>query len=209
MHMETLNEKQLKAFHYIRNCLVHQGRSPTVREVMRELGYSSSNSAAVIIENLIDKGFLKRRKDRRFQIVENIEIEQEGERTAQVPLVGEVPCGAPVLSEENIEARIPVSEKLARPPYNYFLLRARGNSMDLVGIQDGDFVLVRQQSTANNGDYVMALVDGEATIKEFRRDRNVILLKPKSSNKSYKPIIATSDLLIQGVVITAIPNFEE
>ncbi len=176
---------------------------------MQELGYSSPNSAAVIIENLINKGFVKRRKDRRLQVVENMEIEQEGERTVQVPLVGKAPCGTPVLSEENIEAKIRVSEKLARPPHNYFLLRASGNSMDLAGIQDGNLLLVRQQSTANNGDYVVALVDGEATIKEFRRDKNVILLKPKSSNESYKPIITTSDLLIQGVVISSIPNFEE
>ena len=202
--LEKLNQKQLQAFRYIRNCLVHKGRAPSVRDVMKELDYSSPNSAAVVIESLINLGLFRRKRDKRLQLARDLEQEQEGERTVEVPLVGVVPCGTPVISDENIEAKILVSEKLARPPHTYFLLRARGDSMDLAGIGNGDLVLVRQQLTANNGDYVVAFVDGESTIKEFRREKKVILLKPNSSNKIHNPIIVSSELLIQGVVITAI-----
>lgn len=202
--MKKLNEKQLRAFRFIRNCLVHAGKSPSVRDVMNELGYSSPNSAAVIIESLIKFGLLQRREDKKLQLTQDLILDQEGERTIVVPLVGVVPCGTAVMSEENIEARISVSEKLARPPHNYFLLRANGDSMDLAGINDGDLVLVRQQPTAQNGDYIVALVDGESTIKAFRREKDVILLQPKSTNKEHKTIIVTSDFLVQGVVITSI-----
>lgn len=202
--MEMVNKKEFQAFRYIRNCLVHQGRSPSVREVMKELGYSSPNSAAVVIENLIGKGLLRRKSDKKLQLLAEITADHEEEKTVLIPLVGMAPCGVLILSDENIEARIPVSEKLARPPHNYFLLKAIGDSMDLAGIHGGDLVLVRQQPTANNGDCVVALVDGEATIKLFKPDRNVILLKPKSSNKEHKPIIASTELLIQGVVVNSI-----
>ena len=199
-----LNKKEFQAFRYIRNCLVHQGRSPSVREVMRELGYTSPNSAAVVIENLIEKGLLRRKTDKKLQVLTDITVEHEEEKTVMIPLVGTAPCGTPILSEENVEARIPVSEKLARPPYKYFLLRASGDSMDLAGIHDGDLVLVRQQPTANDGDRVVALVDGEATIKIFKRGSSAILLKPNSSIKEHKPIVASTELLIQGVVVNSI-----
>jgi repressor LexA len=101
---------------------------------------------------------------------------------------------------------IPVSQRLARPGAIYFLLRAVGNSMDLAGIGDGDLVLVRQQPVANEGDRVVALIDDEATIKEFRRRGNTIILAPRSSDKSHKPIILERDFMIQGLVIETIPN---
>lgn len=202
--MEKLNEKQLRAFRFIRNCLVHAGKSPSVRDVMKELEYSSPNSAVFVIESLIKIGLLQRRKDKKLQLARDLILDQKDERTVEVPLVGLVPCGTAVMSEENIEARIPVSEKLARPPHKYFLLRASGDSMDLAGINDGDLVLVRQQPTAENGENVVALIDGESTIKEFRRERDVVLLKPMSTKSEHKTIIVTSDFLVQGVVVASI-----
>ncbi|RIK82253.1 repressor LexA [candidate division KSB1 bacterium] len=204
--MEKLTEKQLQAFRYIRNSLVHDGRSPSVRELMDALEYNSPNSAALVIESLIKKRLLRRRKDKKLQMIREFDFNGVGERTREVPLVGTVPCGSPVLAEENIEAKIQVSEKLARPPHSYFILKARGDSMNAVGINDGDLVLVRQQPTASNGDYVVALVDGEATIKEFRQQKGIVLLKPRSTSKMHKPIVVTDDLHIQGVVVTAIPG---
>lgn len=204
--MEKLTKRQLQAFRYIRNALVHEGRSPSVRDVMDKLGYGSPNSAAFVIESLIKIGLLRRRKDKKLQLVKEMESDQANERTRLVPLVGSVPCGSPLLSEENIEAMIPVSEKLARPHYTYFFLRARGDSMNAADINEGDLVLVQQQSTAKNGDKVVALIDNESTIKEFQRQKNVVLLRPKSTNKSHKPIIVTNDFLIQGVVVASIPG---
>jgi repressor LexA len=125
-------------------------------------------------------------------------------QTVNVPLVGSAPCGTPVFAEENIECMYPVSTALARKPHRYFLLRAMGDSMNEKGIQDGNLVLVQQQPTAENGDTVVAVIDGEATIKEFHRQAQAVVLKPKSSNKRQRPIILTSHFLILGVVQTAI-----
>ena len=123
-----------------------------------------------------------------------------------MPLVGTVACGTPLLAEENIEAIIPVSVKLAKPHYKYFLLKASGDSMDQAGINDGDLVLVRQQPAAEIGDIVVALIDDEATIKEFHVSDETIILKPRSTNKQHKPIILTRGFQVQGIVITSIPN---
>ncbi|MBA7550151.1 LexA repressor [subsurface metagenome] len=129
-------------------------------------------------------------------------------QTIDVPLIGTVTCGLPVFAEENYEAMIPVSVKLARPPHKYFLLKVKGDSMNKKSINDGDIVLVRHQVTANNGDIVVALIDDETTVKEFNMYEDTIVLKPRSTNAAHKPIILTRDFQIQGVVVTSIPNLE-
>jgi len=80
--------------------------------------------------------------------------------------------------------------------------------MDQAGVQDGDLVLVRQQQQAQNGDKVVALIDNDATVKEFHRERESVVLKPKSKNKSHKPILLNEDFIIQGVVVATIPKFD-
>ena len=127
-------------------------------------------------------------------------------KTITVPLIGTVSCGFPILANENTEAMIPVTTDLAKPPAKYFLLRTKGDSMNLKGINDGDIVLVRQQSVAEPGDSVVALIDDEVTIKEFHPSSHAIVLKPKSKNKKHKPIVLTKDFQIQGVIVTTIPN---
>ena len=125
----------------------------------------------------------------------------------RIPLLGNAPCGNPFWSEENIEEYIDIEKSKIKNGYSYFILRAVGDSMNLAGINDGDLVLVRQQETAENGDTVVALVDNESTIKELHYSENVILLKPRSKNKSHKPIIVSEDFKIQGKVITTMSNF--
>ena len=141
-----------------------------------------------------------------MQLIKNLESDTMRAQTVDVPLVGTVACGVPMLAEENIEAMISVSINLARPPHKYFLLRAKGDSMDKKGINDGDLVLIRQQPIAENGDAVVALVDNEATIKEFHVFDEAIVLKPRSRNSQHKPIILTKDFQIQGIVVTSIAN---
>jgi repressor LexA len=204
---KTLNKTESEAVRIIRNSLVNKGGIPTVRELMTEMGYKSPRSAAVIIEQLIEKSVLRKKSDGTLQF---LDIEQEDTNSAQtidVPLLGSVACGAPILAEENVDAMIPVSVKLATPPHKYFFLRARGDSMDEKGINDGDMALVRQQYNANNGDVVVALIDDEATLKEFYHSGDSIILKPRSSNKKHQPIILTRDFRIQGVLVTTIPDF--
>lgn len=208
MPERELSPREAQALRFIRNSLIHQGKSPSVRDVQVELGYRSPRSAAVIIERLIDHRRVERRADGQFRIVRDFDDDPTHARTVLVPLVGEIACGIPLLAEENIEAMIPVSASLARTSHRHFLLRACGNSMDRAGINDGDLVLVRQQPVAESGDIVVALIDGAATIKEFQRRETVVLLKPQSTSATHRPLILTKDFQIQGVVITAIPEVE-
>lgn len=201
-----LNKIELEAVRIIRNTLIHKGYFPTVRELMNELDYKSPRSAAVVIEQLIGKGILKKKTDGSLQFIDIEEDENVRAQTVDVPLLGSVACGIPILAEENIDAMIPVSIKLAKPPHKYFFLRAKGDSMNEKEINDGDMVLVKQQSTANNGDIVVALIDDEATVKEFSRQGETIILKPRSNNKKHQPIILTRDFQIQGIVITSISD---
>ena len=124
--------------------------------------------------------------------------------TVKIPLLGIVACGMPIFAEENIEAEIPVSVKLIKRSYKYFLLKAFGDSMNKKGINNGDIVLIRQQQVAENGDLILALIDNEATIKEYQNNGNTIVLKPNSTNPDHQPIILTSDFRIQGIVETVI-----
>ncbi|MEE9349620.1 MAG: transcriptional repressor LexA [Flavobacteriaceae bacterium] len=124
--------------------------------------------------------------------------------TVLIPLVGMASCGLPIFAEENIEAQVPISIKLIKKGHRYFLLRAKGDSMNNSGINDGDLVLIRQQNQAINGDRVVALINDEATIKEYHHTGELVVLKPKSNNKKYQPIILTDDFRIQGVVESVI-----
>ncbi len=206
MNEKQLTKKESEAIRQIRNFLMRKGHTPSVRELKSLMGYRSPRSAAVIINQLISKGFLRRKPDGSLQFIKNLEGDVMRAQTIGVPLVGTVACGTPLLAEENIEAMIPVSVKLAKPHYKYFLLKASGDSMDQAGINDGDLVLVRQQPAAEIGDIVVALIDDEATIKEFHVSDETIILKPRSTNKQHKPIILTRGFQVQGIVITSIPN---
>jgi repressor LexA len=203
-----LRSKHTEALKYIRNQLMHHGRAPSVRDLMIALGYKSPRSASLIINDLIEKGFLKRRSNGTMQFVKDLEPDFSHARTVKVPLVGTVACGSPIFAEENIDGMIPVSVDIARPGSKYFFLRALGDSMNEAGINEGDLVLVRQQPVAEDGDIVVALIDDEATVKELRRTKDALILKPKSSNKKHQPIILTENFQIQGVVVTAVPNFK-
>ena len=202
-----LKPTERRALTLIRNRLVHFGQAPSVRELSAELGFQSPRSAALIIGKLIDEGYLKRREgDRALQLLKMPEDSDDRVSTVRVPLVGSAPCGAPLLAEQNIEAWYPVSIDLARPGGKYFLVRATGDSMDEAGIADGSLVLVKQQDIAGSGEMVVALVDDEVTIKQLRLSNSAAALMPRSSNRSHKPILATRDMRVQGVVVASISD---
>jgi repressor LexA len=175
---------------------------------MRELGYRSPHSAMLVLDHLIKEGFLRRTSKRQLEVHRDPDLERMNATTVDVPLVGNVACGRPLLANENVEMTVPVSRRLARPPHRYFLLRAFGDSMNKKGINTGDLVLVRQQPDADNGQVVVALVDDEATVKEIQKAPNAIVLKPHSTNPANKPIVLTEDFQLQGVVVATIPKFE-
>ena len=202
--LEALGLAERRAIREIRNSLMHVGRIPSMRELMSSLGYRSPRSASLIVGKLIKKGVLRRKKEGGLQFIKNLADDTSRAQTVDVPLIGTVACGTPMLAEENIQGMISVSTKLARPPHRYFLLKAKGDSMDQKGIEDGDLVLVRQQTTAKDGDTVVALIDDEATIKEFRIGGETFVLKPRSRNKQHQPIVLAKDFQIQGVVVTTV-----
>jgi len=118
----------------------------------------------------------------------------------KVPLLGTASCGMPILAIEDREGEVPVSSKLLKKGGNYFILRASGTSMNNAKIQDGDLILIRQQSTADNGERVVALIDEKATIKEYYQQGDMVILKPSSTDNTHQPIVLTKDFKIQGVV---------
>jgi repressor LexA len=207
MSEEALSMKSREALRHIRNWLMHQGRMPSMRELMGAMEYKSPRSPMLLIKELESSGFIEKKTGGGYRLVKDL-AEGRTVQTVSVPLVGTVTCGTPILAEQNIEAMIPVSTTLAKTGNEYFLLKAKGDSMDATGINDGDLILIRKQSTAENGQRVVALIDDEVTVKEFHRIGNIVRLIPRSTNKVHQPIILTNDFMVQGVVVATIPKLE-
>lgn len=205
MSEDKLGVKAKEALKHIRNWLMKYGKILSVRELMNEMGYRSPRSAMLLMDELEKNGFLERKPDGSFRMVKDLSTETMA-RTVLVPLVGNVTCGAPILAEENIEAMIPISTSLIKGTSKHFLLRAIGDSMNDAGINPGDLMLIRQQKVAENGQKIVALIDDEATVKEFQHKGEVVALMPRSKNHKHKPIILERDFQIQGIVIATIPN---
>lgn len=199
----NLNDKDKRAFALIRNKIVHYGKSPTLSDINEVTGGKSPRSASLVINRLIEAGLIKKIGR---QLVLTGSQTTASVSTIEVPLVGAVTCGSPVLAEENIQAYIPVSTGLAKKGFKYFLLRATGDSMDMVGINSGDLLLIRQQDTAEENEKVVALINDEATVKVFKKANGAVVLQPKSTNKDHKPIILTDNCMIQGVVVAVLPS---
>ncbi len=205
-YQNDLTEKQIEAIKLIRNHVVHMGSSPSVRKLMSLLGYKSVKATQDILRVLAEKRIIQKNEDGSYKLISDPDLGPSHAQTTNIPIVGFVACGSPILAMENVEAYIPISTSLAKNGGIYFLLHAKGDSMNLASINDGDLVLVRQQSTANNGDRVVALIDDEATIKAFHKEGGVVVLKPKSSNPIHKPIVLENNFQIQGVVVASFPN---
>lgn len=202
MNKNTRN-KDIEVLKFIRNMFINSGTGPSLREINGVTGGKSPRSASIILDRLEKDGFIKKENGK----IISIAFEKPNSvSTINIPLVGAVPCGAPMLAEQNIETYISVSTALAKKGSNYFLLRATGDSMNLAGINDKDILLVRQQETADNGEKVVALIDEEATVKILEKKDDVVILRPKSSNSSHKPIILSNNCQIQGVVVAVLPS---
>lgn len=207
MQDKELTNNELQALKVIRNHVVHHGTFPTVRYVMEELEYKSPRSVSVLLEKLHDKKYLRRTNTGLWNLSTNAAPEEGRVGTLKVPLVGDVACGVPIMAEENIQGYFAVSSNMTKPNSTYFLLRAKGDSMNLDGINEGDLLLVRQQQTANSGDIVIALIDDEATAKRIEFRPNCVLLHPNSTNPEHFPFILTEDFRVQGVVERVLSNF--
>lgn len=195
--MNTLTTKQQRVLVAIKEFVRTKNRMPTRQELANILGYKSVNSIQQYLSVLKIKGYLNINKNKSRGVV----VEDDKINIISIPLVGSVPCGTPVLAEENIEAYVPVDTLIIHnKPKDYFFLKAFGDSMDDEGIDDGDLLLIESKPTANPGEIVLALIGDEATIKIYKPNKDYIALVPKSKNPVHKPIILTNDVVIQGVV---------
>ena len=180
------------------------GGQPSVEELRCELGVASTRTVFRYLQMLEADGAIKRRPG--APGVKLLKPRAEGVQTRAVPVVGRVPAGALMLAEENIEGWIHLPKALARPASDkFFLLRVRGTSMNRakVGgntIEDGDLILVRQQPVARNGDIIVAMVDGEATVKTLVKAPGYVILKPESKDNSHSPIVVDRDFRVAGKV---------
>lgn len=200
--MPRLPRNDEAGFLFIADHLTKTGKPPTFQAVANHLGYASKRSVQLMVGRLTSAGRITKA---------NGEIglpssALDSERTVSVPVVGTVSCGPAMFADENVEMRVSLTTSLAKPGHVYFIVRAKGESMNKSGIHDGDLVLVRKQGNANRGDKVVALVDDEATIKVFDRKNGFVMLMPNSTDLRIEPIILSRDFLIQGVVVTTIPN---
>jgi repressor LexA len=177
--MGKITERRQNILDFIRTTLSARGIPPTLREIGKKFGISSTNGVEGHLAALERSGFITRERGKSRGI-----SLQSGERAASViPVLGRVAAGMPVLSSENREGEIVVDLSLfsLRSSQNLFALKVRGESMINAHIMDGDTLLVRAQSVARNGDIVVALTDGEATVKRFYAEKNRVRLQPENS----------------------------
>ena len=195
---ETLTTKQKLILDFLKAEIRQNGFPPTVREICDAVGLSSTSTVHAHLETLERKGFIRRSptKNRSTEILED-DFYSGARELVNVPIIGNVAAGVPILAAENIEDTFPI-------PVDYvkndvcFMLHVRGDSMIDDGIHDGDLVLVRQQKTATDNDIIIALLDDSATVKRFFRDGENIRLCP--ANSYFEPIVV-KDCEVLGKVI--------
>lgn len=200
MNNETLlTTRQKQILHFIKETLHAKGYPPSVREIGLAVGLSSSSTVHNHLTKLAEMGYIRRdpTKPRAIEILDEKAWRQK--RLTSIPLVGRVTAGQPILAVENIEEIYPMPAELVGNDENVFMLSVTGESMINAGILDGDFVLVREQHSANNGDIIVALLEHEeATVKRFFKEKDHIRLQPE--NDSMVPIYA-KDIYILGKVV--------
>lgn len=193
--IQKVTKRQQAVLDCIEQCIREKGYGPTVREVCQALGLSSPSTVHVHLKALEEKGYIKRDplKSRSIALTYSLDDEMSAnvytpqfERVVDVPLVGDVAAGMPILAEQNITDTFTLPTDIVGDDPS-FMLSVRGDSMIEIGINDGDYVVVREQPVANNGDIVVALVDDEATVKRFFKESNHFRLQPE--NSSMDPII--------------------
>ena len=195
MENTTLNDKEKKVLEYIKKQIKDTGYPPSVREICAALGFKSTSSAHQYIWRLAEKGYIDKGdlKTRAIRVVGT-------ESTISVPIVGKVAAGEPILATENIEDYMSIGESFFTKDAlqnDNFILKVQGESMIEAGINDGDYIIVTKQSTARNGQIVVAMIEGEATVKTFYKEDGHIRLQPE--NDTMDPIIV-EDCTILGNV---------
>lgn len=193
-----ISKKQQEILDYIKSEILNRGFPPAIREICEAVNLKSTSSVHSHLASLEKKGYLRRdsTKPRAIEILDD-DFNLTRREMVNVPVVGTVAAGEPILAVENIESYFPVPAEYM-PNQKSFILRVKGDSMIGAGIFSGDHVLVKQQSTASNGDMVVALIDDSATVKTFYKEDGYYRLQPE--NDSMDPIIVRGDIQILGKV---------
>lgn len=197
---EDLTEKQIEILYFIKNQVQKQGYPPAVREICKGVDLKSTSTVHSHLEKLEIKGYIRKdpTKPRAIEVLDrDSDTLFAPKKTVDIPIIGKVTAGQPILAVEHIEDTFPVPMEIAeRGPL--FMLKIEGDSMIDAGIFSNDYVLVKQQNQAVNGDIVVALLEDEATVKRFFKEKNCIRLQPE--NEMMSPIMVR-DIIILGKVI--------
>ena len=193
-----LTKRQQEIIDFIKHYGAKYGYPPTVREIGKAVGLASSSTVHAHLANLEKYGVLKRNPSKpRAIAVELLDKARKAIAPNTLPLVGQVAAGQPILAEENIEEYVQVPD-LCGGDQGEYILRISGESMKDAGILEGDFVVVRRQDSASNGEIVVALVGEDATVKHFYKERNHVRLQP--ANDAMDPILS-KDVRVLGKVV--------
>lgn len=206
--IRELTDRQRDILEMIHAYVDEHGYPPSVREICEAVGLKSTSSVHAQLAHLEDKGFLRRdpTKPRALELGRDLEtnLELRPELTRNVPLVGEIAAGAPLIAEETVDSIYPLPRELVGEG-TLFMLRVRGESMVDAGVFDGDLVVIREQPSVERGEMCAALIDGEATVKFYRRTKDgEVFLDP--ANDAYDPIPVSpdADSRIMGKVVAVL-----
>jgi len=201
--LPTLTDRQKAIYDFLLKTIREKGFAPSIPEIGKRFKIASTNGVSDHLKALEKKGYIRRVGKRAFEVV-NALGKAALSATRDVPLLGRVPAGKPFLSEENIEGTLSIPSDMGGG--KQFALRVQGDSMIGAGIMDGDRVIVQQQTTAENGEIVCALIDGEATLKRFYKKDGVVTLKAEKDQ--YAPIVvAEGEFRIAGKIVGLLRKF--
>ena len=184
---KELTKRQQEIYDFIRKYSAKYGYPPTVRDIGKAVGLASSSTVHAHLANLEKAGLLRRDPTKPRAIEVLVDKAKAAAAATGLPLVGQVAAGQPILAEENIEEYVTVPP-IAGGDDGEFVLRVKGDSMKNAGIMEDDYVVVRPQNTATNGEIVVAMLDGEATVKRFFKEEERVRLQPE--NDALEPIYA-------------------
>ncbi len=203
---EQITEKQQAVLDFIEEYQTAYGKSPTIKEMKENFNVNSDNSILKHLKALGEKGFIKKDDTPRgIKLLRSVKDKLMGMGGISLPILGHIPAGGPVASEEYTTGWMNVGEDLASNAKDFFLLQVTGNSMIDAGIFEGDLVLVNTKKTPRDKDIVVALVDNDNTLKRFVNSNGKVYLK--AENKDYSDIYPENELMVQGVVTSLIRQY--
>jgi repressor LexA len=200
-----LTDKQREILEYMKECILQKGYPPAVREICEAVHLKSTSSVHAHLESLEQKGYIRKdpTKPRAIEILDdNFNLARR--EIVNIPIVGTVTCGEPILAEQNIEDYFPVLPNYLNARGTTYMLKVKGDSMINVGIYDGDLVMVEEANTARNNDIVVALIEDEATVKRYFKENGHYRLQPEND---YMDPIIVDNLSILGKVVGLFRRF--